>query len=118
MKSLNTFFVIIFSAFTFFSLGQNYVDTVYNIETDFDVNFDTVVDFAGNNRILAMDISYPTNDSVSQCGRPLLVAVHGGAWIAGDKSEGNISRIRADFAKRGYTTASVNYRLGQYCCEL
>ena len=114
MKSLNTFFVIIFSAFTFFSLGQNYVDTVYNIETDFDVNFDTVVDFAGNNRILAMDISYPTNDSVSQCGRPLLVAVHGGAWIAGDKSEGNISRIRADFAKRGYTTASVNYRLGQF----
>ena len=85
-----------------------------NLDIFRDIPFDTTIDFAGNQRVLALDVSVPTNDSPSACGRPLMVVVHGGAWITGDKSENNVSRIRTDFAKRGYTTASVNYRLGQF----
>jgi acetyl esterase/lipase len=113
-KRLSTIFTLISILFLGNIIGQNYIDTVYTIQSDFDLSFDTAVDFAGNTRVLNMDISYPTNDSPSECGRPLLVVIHGGAWIAGDKSEINVSRIKTDFAKRGYTAASVNYRLGQF----
>ena len=79
-----------------------------------DISYGAAIDFAGTSRNLEMDISYPLGDTPPVCGRPLLVMVHGGAWIAGDKSDGNAKRIREDFAKRGYVTSSVNYRLGQF----
>lgn len=94
--------------------GQNWIDTTYEIETSFNQPYGMAIDFAGHTQGLEMDISYPTNDTAPQCGRPLLVMIHGGAWIVGDKNEGNAKRIREDFAKRGYTTASIDYRLGQF----
>ena len=94
--------------------GQKWVDTVYTIQSSFDVSYGTAIDFAGTERNLELDISWPTNDTVPACGRPLLVMVHGGAWIGGSKADGIPARIRKDFAKRGYVTASVNYRLGLF----
>ena len=94
--------------------GQTWTDTTYSIQTETNVLYGTATGFAGDMVELGMDISYPANDDPPPCGRPLLVVVHGGAWIAGDKSEYNIARIRADFAKRGYVAAAVNYRLGQF----
>jgi len=38
---------------------------------------------------------------------PLVINVHGGAFLAGDKSDG----VPADFLNRGYAVASINYRL-------
>ena len=111
MKLIYSFITLIFSGICY---GQNFTDTVYQIQTSYDIVFGNQVDFAGNQRDLFMDISTPTNDNPGLCKRPLLIAIHGGAWIAGDKSENNISRIREDFAKRGYVTASINYRLGQF----
>lgn len=114
MKRFLPFVFLLISVSSVQVYAQNFIDTVYSIQTEFDITYDSAVGFAGVTSPLALDISYPTDDSPSQCGRPLMVIVHGGAWIAGDKSENNVSRIRTDFAKRGYTTASVNYRLGQF----
>lgn len=100
-----------------FTAAQKYVDTMYTISSTFDISFGKAPDFAGNQRNLKLDISVPTNDTPPSCGRPLLIVVHGGAFVAGDKSEGSIKRFRQDFAKRGYTTAAVNYRLGQFPTE-
>lgn len=94
--------------------AQQWVDTTFSIQSEFDIAYGLAVDFAGNERQLSMDISYPTDDSMPQCGRPTLVMVHGGAFIAGNKGEGIAKRIREDFARRGYTTASIGYRLGQF----
>ena len=94
--------------------AQNYKDTLFQIKTDSNVRYGSMIDFAGRSVELNMDISYPLGDTVPLCGRPLLVLVHGGAWIAGDKDQGYVKRMREDFAKRGYTTASVSYRLGQF----
>lgn len=96
------------------SRAQVWIDTLYQIATENDVIYDTVVDFAGNTRLLEMDISYPVNDIPPPCGRPLLVCVHGGAWMSGTKEDANVKQWRIDFAKRGYVTASVNYRLGMF----
>ncbi len=94
--------------------AQTWVDTLYQITTESDISYGTAIDFAGNERDLLLDISYPSNDTAPECSRPLIVAIHGGAWITGHKAEGMVLRMREDFAKRGYVTASINYRLGQF----
>ncbi|MGI6302319.1 MAG: alpha/beta hydrolase fold domain-containing protein [Verrucomicrobiota bacterium] len=42
---------------------------------------------------------------------PLVVWIHGGAWLAGSKEDGGPAR---DFASKGYAVASINYRLSQH----
>ena len=41
---------------------------------------------------------------------PLLVWIHGGAWVWGDKNDPSFYR----FVKQGYAVASINYRLSQH----
>lgn len=108
--------ISLITLFALFSISQaqNYIDTLYSIQTDSDVPYGTAVDFAGTPRNLKMDISVPVGDTPPSCGRPLMVIVHGGAWLIGDKADANPKRLREEFAKRGYVTASVNYRLGQF----
>lgn len=95
------------------ALAQPFVDTLYQIR-DTTVIYGQAVDFAGNVRSLEMDISYPTNDTPYDGGRPLMLLIHGGAFISGSKADANIVRMREDFAKRGYVTAAINYRLGMF----
>lgn len=42
---------------------------------------------------------------------PVLVYVHGGAWMHGDKSEPMISLFARGMAGQGYLVVSINYRL-------
>lgn len=95
-------------------IAQNWIDTAYQTTSSYDVEYGRSTDFKGAEDILDMDISLPTNDLPPECGRPLMVVVHGGAWYGGDKAEGYAPRLREDFAKRGYVTASVNYRQGMF----
>jgi acetyl esterase/lipase len=41
---------------------------------------------------------------------PLLVFLHGGGWVKGDRAD--MLPLLLDFARRGYVTATVSYRLG------
>lgn len=94
--------------------AQMWVDTLYGAQTTLDLDYGTAVDFAGTARDLKMDVTVPVGDTPPPNGRPLLVIVHGGAWLGGDKAQGFLPRLRDDFAKRGYVTASVSYRLGMF----
>lgn len=114
MKKL-LLFALLFSIQIGFS--QNYIDTIFQINTISNIEYGTAIDFKGEEKELLFDISYPIDDSPPTCGRPLLIMIHGGAWYAGNKGEGYAPRIREDFAKRGYVTASVNYRLGLFNTE-
>ena len=55
---------------------------------------------------LQLDIYKPKNIKKSA---PLLVFIHGGGWKGGNRSDYLIYLV--DFAKRGYITATVSYRL-------
>lgn len=116
MRGLLTLSLIL--VFHFLSFSQTWVDTIYQIQTELNVSYGTAIDFAGNQKELELDISFPSNDTVPECGRPLLVVIHGGAFITGDRNEGTPQRLREDFAKRGYVTASISYRLGQFPTHL
>lgn len=54
----------------------------------------------------SFDIYQPKNELQN---RPALIAIHGGAWMSGDKEWGK--RIGEEFAPLGYVVFSVNYRL-------
>jgi len=103
---------ILFILCSFLTISQNFIDTIYNITTVQNVQYGTAVNFAGQDIDLLMDISYPTNDIAPECGRPLMLIVHGGAWLGGNKNEGSIPVLRNHFAKRGYVAVAINYRLG------
>lgn len=59
---------------------------------------------------LEMDIYQPTGDTYAN--RPVIILGHGGAFIGGSKTDdGTVVELCKRFAKRGYVTASINYRL-------
>lgn len=64
---------------------------------------------------LYLDLYMPENDT--ETNRPLVIGVHGGAFITGDKEAANWPEVCKALAKRGYVAASVNYRLGRNAGE-
>jgi acetyl esterase/lipase len=66
--------------------------------------------FPYSNTDLHMDIYEPIDDSLTN--RPLMVWVHSGGFLAGSKEAEDMVALCDSFAKRGYMTASINYRLG------
>jgi acetyl esterase/lipase len=59
---------------------------------------------------LEMDIYQPSGDSCLF--RPLILLIHGGAFMLGDKSSPTMKELADYFVRRGYVVASVNYRMG------
>jgi hypothetical protein len=59
-----------------------------------------------NGKSLQLDFYRPKNLNNSA---PLLVFIHGGGWKSGKRSDYLVYLV--DFAKRGYITATVSYRL-------
>ena len=56
-----------------------------------------------------MDIYQPVGDT--ETSRPLIIFAHGGTFIFGSKNNSTAVEFCEAFAKRGYVTASINYRL-------
>lgn len=59
---------------------------------------------------LTMDIYQPEGDGPED--RPLLLMMHGGAYLIGSKNEKGQTEWCKHFASLGYVAASINYRLG------
>lgn len=111
MKKLLLLFIICASALL--GRAQAFVDTLYHYD-DTTLSYGSAVDFGGVVRDLQMDISIPNDDTPPLNGRPVMVLIHGGAFTAGTKNDAGIVAMRKDFAKRGYVTAAINYRLGMF----
>ena len=74
-----------------------------------DVTYGSAVNLSGQTVTLKMDIYQPTGDAVSA--RPAIVWVHGGSFCCGNKSSAEIVDQANVFAKKGYVTVSIDYRL-------
>jgi poly(3-hydroxybutyrate) depolymerase len=44
--------------------------------------------------------------------RPLIILIHGGNFLGGSKTGADVLQLSKDFAKMGYVTASIDYRVG------
>jgi carboxylesterase type B len=60
------------------SIGQKWVDTVYNITIQNNITYGSAIDFGGNLKSLKLDVATPIGDHHSPCGRPLILIIHGG----------------------------------------
>lgn len=94
--------------------AQDFIAKTYTYSETENIVYGQQTDFAGNQRTLLLDVFLPTNDTPPECGRPLFVAVHGGAWMAGSKDDITPTELCKDFAQRGYVAVSVSYRLGLF----
>ena len=61
-----------------------------------------------SNRALFLDL-YQPDTAATTWKRPVMIAIHGGGFLFGDKTE--MASLCREFAARGYVCASINYRL-------
>ncbi|MEP7262918.1 MAG: carboxylesterase family protein [Bacteroidota bacterium] len=95
------------------SLWPRYDQEIFpSVDTTYNVIYGSNSDYQGVNQILKMDIYQPSGDTLSQ--RPLIIFAHGGSFVAGDKANTDQINLCTHFAKRGYVTATINYRLGMF----
>lgn len=62
------------------------------------------------NETLRLDVYQPTGDVVTN--RPLIIFAHAGGFLNGSKGVDNMIAICDSFARKGYVTASLDYRKG------
>lgn len=104
MKSIVSLFAL--AVFAMHSHAQQlYLDATYDSVSVETVNYSDVF----SDDFHKMDIYQPVGDPAEK--RPLLLYIHGGAFYAGDKATQDCIDFCTKFAKKGYVTASVNYRL-------
>ena len=106
MKKLATLLTLTFiSALTFAQCNGRYQTEIFSSVTKTTVNYSDV--YADNAH--EMDIYTPDGDT--EINRPLILFMHGGSFTGGNKDLVDCVDFCESFAKRGYVTASVNYRL-------
>src|SRR2546421_8172 len=74
------------------------------------ITYGSSVTWTGGTQTLVMDIYQPTGDVATR--RGLIVLAHGGSFIGGGRTDQDVSTLCTRFAKMGYVTASIDYRLG------
>lgn len=84
-----------------------FTQKAYAWQVEKDLVYGTAVNYLGQTDTLTLDLYKPLNDDVA---RPLLVLVHGGAWLSGCKED--MAWLCEEMAARGYVVATVNYRKG------
>ncbi len=77
--------------------------------------YGSAVNQQGTTVQLRLDLYEPTGDTVED--RPLIVFVHGGSFRFGSRTSAELVDQANHFAKRGYVTASISYRLAQTGCS-
>lgn len=94
------------------AISQQWIDENYSYDSILNLQYGSAINFNNSSVDLHLDLYTPQCESSNGSKTPLILIVHGGSFIAGDKSETTITALCKSFAKRGYAAASVNYRLG------
>ncbi|HXH19715.1 MAG TPA: T9SS type A sorting domain-containing protein [Chitinophagales bacterium] len=81
-----------------------FYDEIFTAKETRDVNFGRA-----ENKDLNMHIFQPEGDTASR--RPLIILAFGGSFTAGFKDSPDIRTLCQEFARRGYVTATIDYRL-------
>lgn len=79
-----------------------------------DVVYSTATRQDGVTVDLGLDVYTPVGDTVTQ--RPTVVWIHGGAFKSGDKSNGTLVSDAKHFARLGYVSVAINYRVSRQGC--
>lgn len=87
-----------------------YQDEVFaSVDVTSNIAYGEAPDEFGEPQTLLLDLYQPAGDT--ETSRPVMIWVHGGGFTGGSKSSFNFTTLGTRFAKRGYVTASIEYRL-------
>jgi len=107
---------LLFIALLFLSnsiIAQQWIVKKYEYDSLYNIAYGQAENFLGQTDSLRFDLYLPRcDDPVQASRRPLIIFIHGGAFLAGSKEDVSITDFCKQFARRGYVTASINYRLG------
>ena len=106
MKQLATLIILIsINSLIFAQCNGRYQTEIFSSVAVNEVNYSDV--YTDNEH--KMDIYTANGDTVTN--RPVILYMHGGSFLGGNKSEIDCVDFCENFAKKGYVTASANYRL-------
>jgi poly(3-hydroxybutyrate) depolymerase len=107
---LDIIMVCLFAASTTAAAPVRYKDTLFaDVDVRYNIVYATVADKAGKAENLLLDIYQPKGDSAKS--RALFIFAHGGGFSSGSKTDADMLYLCQAFARKGYVTASFNYRL-------
>lgn len=87
--------------------GDRYLDEMFEVTTENDIQYGAAMDEAGAEEALVLDLYQPADDDLAR--RPAVVWLHGGSFQHGHKGEmGDFARSSA---RRGFVSVSTNYRI-------
>ena len=109
MKRFLLLTVLLLSFQAFSQCDGRYESEIFSSVSVVEVEYTDVYDLNLFNSGLDMDVYTPDGDVYTE--RPLIIFAHGGSFYAGDKNNPAMVALCESFAKRGYVTASIQYRL-------
>lgn len=109
---MRRFFTLLFFCISLSAFSQiRYKDEMFSISKHTDVMYGRNYDNKNQLTDLLMDVYEPQSDTVAL--RPIIFFVHGGSFVGGDRQDQSIDKIAEFFAKKGYVTANIEYRVQQ-----
>ncbi len=112
-SSLKISFAIIFITISLnLSAQKRFQSEVFtNIDSNVNIQYGQAINLKGQEENLLLDVfSPPKSDTLKY--RPLVIFIHGGGFQNNSKNGSYSSMLCTSFAKRGYVSASIEYRLG------
>jgi len=119
MQRSNCFFIIFLLLNSSFLSQYRYTDSLFNsVNTDNNRVFATAPalnnpytgESTTHQQQLTFHLFQPENDTLSH--RPLVIMIHGGAFVSGNKENQDMMEFCKLFAQKGYVAATIDYRLG------
>lgn len=93
--------------------GTRYLDPIFASFTKTpSIVYGSAVNDRGITQDLRLDLYEPTGDTAPE--RPAIVFIHGGGFKSGNKDNTTMVDLAKEFAKRGYVTVSIDYRLASF----
>ncbi|MEX2159353.1 MAG: alpha/beta hydrolase [Dehalococcoidia bacterium] len=90
--------------------AERYIDEVFpSVTVTSNIMYGQAIDEFGQLETLRLDVYQPSGDTLSE--RPAVIFVHGGGFTGGSKTTPSAVDYATRMAKRGFVTASINYRL-------
>src|SRR6478735_8946567 len=90
--------------------GTRYHDKIFNDSVVSNIKYGYNLRSTGAVDSLKLDIYFPKGDVLTA--RPVVFMAHGGNFLGGSKTGGDVKPLCQDLARMGYVAVSINYRVG------
>jgi hypothetical protein len=103
--------VLLMLLFMNISTAQRFKAAVFQtVDSINAIAYGSAMNIKGSAETLLMDLIFPQGDTMKK--RPLVVFIHGGGFQSNSRKGSYSAMVCQGFAKRGFVTATIDYRLG------